>query len=97
MDFEGFRSQIADAPQCFLRKLREYLQSPTERNACFVAGYVAALKDAHLFEADVASYWQAVIDLTEDNDELNRDLLVEMDNPPRLTDQEESRPCPKST
>lgn len=86
MNFEGFHSQLADVSPCFRRRLREYLRYPTERNACFIAGYVAALEDAHLFKTDgAASYWHAVIDLTEYNYELNRDLLAEMDNPPEQT------------
>lgn len=46
MDFEEFHKQLADAPISFRRKLRDYLRHPTERNACYITGHVAALEDA---------------------------------------------------
>ena len=81
MDFEEFHKQLADAPISFRRKLRDYLRHPTERNACYTAGYVAALEDAHLFKTeDAASYWLAVIGRTECTLDLSEKLLAEMDN-----------------
>jgi len=83
MNFEEFHKQLADAPLSFRRRLRDYLRHPTERNACHITGYVAALEDARLFKTDdAARYWLALIGRTEGNGALGCDLLAEMDNPP---------------
>lgn len=83
MNFEEFHKQLADAPLSFRRRLRDYLRHPTERNACYITGYVAALEDARLFKTDdAARYWLAFIGRTEGNGALGCDLLAEMDNPP---------------
>lgn len=83
MGVNEFHKQLAEAPLSFRLRLRNYLRHPTERNACFIAGYVAALKDAHLFKTgNAASYWTALISRTEGNDALGRELIAEMDNPP---------------
>ena len=80
MDFEEFHKQLADAPISFRRKLRDYLRHPTERNACYTAGYVAALEDARLFKTDdAARYWLVLIGRTEGNGALGCDLIAEMD------------------
>ena len=82
MNLEEFHSQLSDAPPGFWRKLRDYLRNPTERNACYITGYVAALEDANLFKTeDDANYWLEVIDLTGRNYGLGRRLLAEMYNP----------------
>jgi hypothetical protein len=66
MDLDEFNKQLAAAPLSFRRRLRDYLRHPTERNACYIAGYVAALGDARLFKTeDAANYWLAVIGRTE--------------------------------
>lgn len=86
MNFEEFHKQLADAPISFRRALRDYLRHPTERNACYIAGYVAALEDARLFKTDdAACYWLALIGCTEGNGALGRDLIAEMDNPPEAS------------
>lgn len=86
MDLEEFHHQLAAAPLSFRRKLRECLRNPTERNACYIAGYVAALEDARLFKTDdAASYWLALIDRVEGDDSLCYDLIAEMDNPPEAS------------
>lgn len=82
MNFEEFHKQLADAPLSFRRRLRDYLRHPTERNACYTTGYVAALEDARLFKTDATSYWLAVIGRTECTPDLSEKLLAEMDNPP---------------
>jgi hypothetical protein len=82
LDLDEFRERFVDAPETFRRKLRDYLLHPSERNACFVAGYVAALEDAHLFKTADASYWLTLIDRAENDDDLGYELIVEMDNPP---------------
>ncbi len=83
MNFEEFHKQLADAPLSFRRKLRDYLRHPTERNACHITGYVAALEDARLFKTDdAARYWLALIGRTEGIGGFGCDLLAEMDNPP---------------
>lgn len=51
MDLKEFHIQLAAAPVSFRHKLRDYLRHPTERNACYITGYVAALKDMRLFKA----------------------------------------------
>ena len=80
MNFEEFHKQLAAAPLSFRRKLRDYLRHPTERNACYTTGYVAALEDARLFKTgDAASYWLALIGRTEGNGALGCDLIAEMD------------------
>ena len=80
MDFEEFHKQLAAAPLSFRSKLREYLWRPTERNACYITGYVAALFDAQLFKTnDAISYWLVLIGRTEGNGALASDLLAEMD------------------
>lgn len=80
MNFEEFHKQLADAPLSFRRRLRDYLRHPTERNACYTTGYVAALEDARLFKTgDAASYWLALIGRTEGNGALGCDLIAEMD------------------
>ena len=80
MNVEEFHKQLADAPISFRRKLRDYLRHPTERNACYTTGYVAALEDAHLFKTDdAAHYWLALIGRTEGNGALGCDLIAEMD------------------
>lgn len=83
MNLTEFHKQLADAPLCFRRKLRDYLRYPTERNACFIAGYAAALEDTHRFKtADAARYWSAVIGRAEANATVCRELIAEVDNPP---------------
>jgi hypothetical protein len=80
MDFEEFHKQLAATPLSFRRKLRDYLRCPTERMACYIAEYIAALEDMRLFkDGDAASYWLALIDRTKDNDVLGRDLIAEID------------------
>lgn len=82
MNLNEFHKQLADAPPSFRRRLRDYLRRPTERNACYLTGYVAALGDAHLFKTgNAASYWVALISRTEGNDALGRELINAMDNP----------------
>ena len=81
MDFEEFHKQLADAPISFRRKLQEYLRTPTERNACYITGYIAALEDMRLFkDGDTVRYWLAVIGRTECTPDLSKKLLAEMDN-----------------
>lgn len=83
MDFNEFHKQLADAPLSFRRKLRDYLRHPTERNACYITWYIAALEDARLFKTDgAASYWLALIGRTRDEGALGCDLIAEMDNTP---------------
>ena len=83
MNLNEFHKQLADAPLSFRRKLRDYLRHPTERNACYITGYVAALEDARLFKTgDAASYWVTLIERTEGSGALGCDLIDEMDNPP---------------
>lgn len=79
MNLNAFRRQLAAAPMSFRRKLREYLRTPTERNACYIIGYIAALDDAHLFNEDAASYWLAVIGRTECTPDLSKKLLAELE------------------
>ena len=80
MNVEEFHKQLADAPISLRRKLRDYLRHPTERNACYITGYVAALEDARLFKTgDAARYWLALIGRTEGNGALGWDLIAEMD------------------
>ena len=80
MNFEEFHKQLAAAPLSFRRKLRDYLRHPTERNACYITGYVAALEDAHLFKTEgAASYWLALVGRTEGNGALGWVLIAEMD------------------
>lgn len=82
MNLNEFHRQLAAAPLRFRRKLREYLRTPTERNACYIAGYIAALEDAHLFKTeDAASYWLALIGRTEGEHALCRSLIAEINNP----------------
>ena len=82
MDTEEFHEQLASAPLSFRHKLRNYLRHPTERNGCFITGYVVALEDMRLFkDGDAASYWLALIDRTEGNFTMSSSLLAEMDNP----------------
>lgn len=82
MNLTEFHKQLADAPPRFRRKLRDYLRYPTERNACHITGYVAALEDARLFKTDDATrYWLALISRTEGNGALGCELIAEMDNP----------------
>lgn len=89
MNLEEFHKQLADAPSHFRHELRFYLRNPTEGNAYYLAGYVTALKDAHLFKTeDAASYWLAVIDRTERMPDVSDELLDEMDNPPATTGDE---------
>ncbi len=81
MNANEFHKQLADAPLSFRRRLQDYLRYPTERNACYFTGYIAALEDAHLFKTeDAASYWLAVIGRTECTLDLREKLLAEMDN-----------------
>ena len=83
MNLEEFHKQLTDAPLSFHRKLREYLRHPTERNACYIAGYVVALKDMCLFKTeDATSYWLVLISRVEGNGALGCDLIAEMDNSP---------------
>ena len=83
MNFDEFHKQLADTPLSFRRKLRDYLRRPTERNACYIAGYVAALGDARLFKTeDAANYWLAVIGRTERMPDVGEKLIAEMDSPP---------------
>ena len=80
MNFAEFHKQLAAAPLRFRRKLREYLRTPTERNACYIAGYIAALEDAHLFKTEgAARYWLAVIGRTECTPDLSKKLLAELE------------------
>ena len=80
MNVNEFHKQLADAPISFRRKLRDYLRHPTERNACYITGYIAALEDMRLFkDGDTVCYWLALIDRAEDNAALGRELLAEMD------------------
>ena len=80
MNFGEFHKQLAATPLSFRRKLRDYLRCPTERNAYYIAGYIAALEDMRLFkDGDTVCYWSALIDHTEYNDALGRELLAEMD------------------
>ena len=83
MNFDEFHKQLADAPISFRRKLRDYLRHPTERMACYITGYVAALEDARLFKTDnAASYWFILIGRVEGNGALGCDLIAEMDSLP---------------
>lgn len=81
MNVNEFHKQLADAPLSFRCRLRDYLRYPTERNACYITGYISALKDAHLFKTeDAASYWLALIGRTEGEYALCRSLIAKMDN-----------------
>ena len=83
MNLNEFHEQLAAAPAFFRRNLRDYLRHPTERNACYITGYVVALKDMCLFKTeDAASYWLALISRTWGEGALGCDLIAEMDNPP---------------
>jgi hypothetical protein len=83
MNLKEFHIQLADVPPCFRVELRNYFLHPTERKACFVEGYIAALEAVHLFKTeDAANYWLAVIERAEGDYALCRKLIVEMDNPP---------------
>jgi hypothetical protein len=80
MNVNEFHKQLADAPPSFRRRLRDYLRHPTERMACYITGYVAALEDARLFKTDnAASYWFILIGRVEGNGALGCDLIAEMD------------------
>ena len=82
MNLDEFHKQLATAPMGFHRKLRDYLRSPTERNACYITGYVAALEDMRLFKTeDATSYWLALIGRAKDNTALGYSLIAEMDSP----------------
>jgi len=86
MNFNEFHKQLAAAPLSFRRKLREYLCNPTERNAYYIAGYIAALEDTHLFKTeDAAKYWLAVIGRTERMPDVSEKLIAEMDSPPEAS------------
>ena len=88
MNVNEFHKQLADSPMSFRRSLRDYLRHPTERNACYIAGYVAALGDARLFKTeDAANYWWAVIGRTERMPDVGEKLIAEMDSPPAATAQ----------
>ena len=50
MNLNEFHEQLAAAPAFFRRNLRNYLRHPTERNTCYITGYVAALEDTRLFK-----------------------------------------------
>jgi hypothetical protein len=80
VNFDEFHKQLAATPLSFRRKLRDYLRHPTERMACYITGYVAALEDARLFKTgDAASYWFILIGRVEGNGALGCDLIAEMD------------------
>ena len=81
MNLNEFHEQLAAAPAFFRRNLRNYLRHPTERNACYITGYVAALEDARLLKPATADYWLAVIDRAKGNYALSNKLIVEMDSP----------------
>lgn len=83
MNVNEFHKQLADAPLSFRRRLRDYLRHPTERNVCYITGYIAALEDARLFKTDdAARYWLALIGRTEGNGALGCEPIAEMNNPP---------------
>jgi len=83
MNLEEFHIQLADVPPCFRVELLNYFLHPTERKACFVEGYIAALEAVRLFKTeDAADYWLAVIERAKGDYALCRKLIVEMDNPP---------------
>ena len=81
MNLAEFKKYLADAPLSFHCKLRDYLRHPTERNACYITGYVVALKDARLFKTeDATSYWLTLIGRAERNFAMSGSLLAAMDN-----------------
>lgn len=83
MNLTEFHQKLSDAPLCFRRELRNYLRHPTDRNACYITGYVAALEESRLFKTDdAAGYWVAVIGRAEENAAMCRELLAELANPP---------------
>jgi hypothetical protein len=85
VNFEEFHKQLAATPVSFRHRLQEYLWNPTERNACYINGYISALEDARLFKtADTASYWLAVVGKTERMPDLSEKLLAEMGNQQRM-------------
>ena len=81
MNLNEFHEQLAAAPLSFRSKLRDYLRHPTERNACYITGYVVALKDMCLFKTeDATSYWLTLIGRAERNFAMSGSLLAAMDN-----------------
>lgn len=64
-----------EALDMFTRKaLRDFARKPTERNSCYVIGYIAALSDRGLL--DDPGYWLAFISRTAEGNDQQRAILA---------------------
>lgn len=59
-DFAHMDDMLDQMSSHLLRTLADYAQHPTERNQCFVIGYLAALQHEGLISDDLHSYTLAL-------------------------------------
>lgn len=62
MNLDTLRLYAEAAPWRLLGHLTALAKHPTERNACFISGYVAALQDQRLLDFDQAKFWRSAVD-----------------------------------
>lgn len=66
MNVELFLANWAQIDRLTQVALKNFVRSPTERNACYITGYIGALADRDLLHD--ASYWLAITGRVIDQD-----------------------------
>lgn len=56
-------------------EIRALARYPTERNACYMTGYFAALSANHLLRDDPYTYWLAAIGQIENDPDFRKEVL----------------------
>jgi hypothetical protein len=61
MDITLLKAHVARAPHILRMAAKAYCAHPTERNACYLTGYIGALRDTRTMTNEDYSYWLAFI------------------------------------
>ena len=71
------RTLVHLSPQ-LLRKLSDYAKTPTERNGCYMIGYITALNDSGQLEYETYSYLLALCGRLSTSEEVQHALKEDL-------------------
>lgn len=64
MTIDNIRAALIAAPSQLRARLDEFMRAPTDRNSCFLYGYIAASEEAGVLNASAGSQLRELIEST---------------------------------
>ena len=75
MNLDNLRAKAEAAPYRLLELFHGLARVPSERNACYLAGYVTALQHAGQLDSEAARFWRSLVNEVE-HGQVNRQTLL---------------------